>query len=137
MLKIHQFAIMCAPTTSQYAAVAALRDGDEDVASMRETYNQRRRYVVRRLRDMGLECFEPYGAFYVFPSIQKLGMTSDEFAETLLREEKVAVVPGTAFGDCGEGFLRISYAYSLDALKVALDRIENFVKRHMTEEKSE
>jgi aminotransferase len=137
MLKIHQFAIMCAPTTSQYAAVAALRDGDEDVASMRETYNQRRRYVVRRLRDMGLECFEPYGAFYVFPSIQKLGMTSDEFAETLLREEKVAVVPGTAFGDCGEGFLRISYAYSLDALKTALDRIEQFVKRHMNAEKSE
>lgn len=137
MLKIHQFAIMCAPTTSQYAAVAAMRDGDDDVANMREAYNQRRRYVVKRLRDMGLDCFEPYGAFYVFPSIQKLGMTSDEFAETLLKEEKVAVVPGTAFGDCGEGFLRISYAYSLNDLKIALDRIENFVKRHMPEEKSE
>lgn len=137
MLKIHQFAIMCAPTTSQYAAVDALQNGDEDVSKMRESYNQRRRYVVKRLRDMGLDCFEPYGAFYVFPSIKRLGMTSDEFAETLLREEKVAVVPGTAFGDCGEGFLRISYAYSLNELKVALDRIENFVKRHMSEEKSE
>lgn len=137
MLKIHQFAIMCAPTTSQYAAVSAMRDGDTDVAQMREAYNQRRRYVVKRLRDMGLDCFEPYGAFYVFPSIRRTGMTSEAFAETLLNEEKVAVVPGTAFGDCGEGFLRISYAYSLNELKVALDRIENFVKRHMPEEKSE
>lgn len=133
MLKIHQFAIMCAPTTSQYAAVEAMKDGDEDVARMREAYNQRRRYVVKRLRYMGLECFEPYGAFYVFPSIKKLGMTSDQFAENLLKEEKVAVVPGTAFGDCGEGFLRISYAYSLNDLKVALDRIEKFVHRHMNE----
>ena len=137
MLKIHQFAIMCAPTTSQYAAVEALREGDEDVKQMRESYNQRRRYVVKRLRDMGLECFEPYGAFYVFPSIKGLGMSSEEFANQLLQEEKVAVVPGTAFGDCGEGFLRISYAYSLNELKLALDRIEAFVKRHMPEEKGE
>ena len=138
MLKIHQFAIMCAPTTSQYAAVEALREGDEDVKNMCESYNQRRRYVVKRLRDMGLSCFEPYGAFYVFPSIAATGMTSDEFATKLLEEEKVAVVPGTAFGDCGEGFLRISYAYSLKDLEIALDRIEAFVGRHLTTaEKSE
>ncbi len=130
MIKIHQFAIMCAPTTSQYAAVEALRNGDDDVATMREAYDQRRRYLVTRLNEMGLPCFEPLGAFYVFPCIKELGMTSDEFATTLLQEEKVAVVPGTAFGDCGEGFLRISYAYSIENLKIALDRIENFVKRH-------
>ena len=129
MLKIHQFAIMCAPTTSQYAAVAALRDGDEDVANMREQYNGRRRYLMHRFEEMGIECFEPFGAFYMFPSIQKFGMTSEEFALRLLEEEKVAVVPGTAFGDCGEGFLRISYAYSLENLKEALDRIEAFIKR--------
>ncbi|MBR6897988.1 MAG: aminotransferase class I/II-fold pyridoxal phosphate-dependent enzyme [Lachnospiraceae bacterium] len=128
MLKIHQFAIMCAPTTSQYAAVSAMREGDADVAKMRESYNQRRRYVVRRLRDMGMECFEPYGAFYVFPSIKRFGMSSDEFATKLLQAQKVAIVPGTAFGDCGEGFLRISYAYSLKNLEIALDRIEKFVK---------
>ncbi len=128
MLKIHQFAIMCAPTTSQYAAVSAMREGDADVARMRESYNQRRRYVVRRLRDMGMECFEPYGAFYVFPSIKRFGMSSDEFATKLLQAQKVAIVPGTAFGDCGEGFLRISYAYSLKNLEIALDRIEKFVK---------
>lgn len=128
MLKIHQFAIMCAPTTSQYAAVVALRDCDEAVQKMMESYNQRRRYVVGRLRDMGMDCFEPFGAFYVFPSIKKYGMTSDEFATKLLEQQKVAVVPGTAFGDCGEGFLRISYAYSLENLKIALDRIELFVK---------
>ncbi|MCR5744099.1 MAG: aminotransferase class I/II-fold pyridoxal phosphate-dependent enzyme [Lachnospiraceae bacterium] len=128
MLKIHQFAIMCAPTTSQYAAVVAMRDGDPDVAKMRESYNQRRRYVVTRLRDMGLDCFEPYGAFYVFPSIKRFNMSSEEFATKLLQTQKVAVVPGTAFGDCGEGFLRISYAYSLENLKIALDRIEVFVK---------
>jgi len=133
MIKIHQFAIMCAPTTSQYAAVEALRNGDDDVATMREAYDQRRRYLVTRLNEMGLPCFEPLGAFYVFPCIKDLGMTSDEFATTLLQEEKVAVVPGTAFGDCGEGFLRISYAYSIENLKVALDRIENFVKRHKGE----
>ena len=129
MLKIHQFAIMCAPTTSQYAAVSALRNWDGDVETMREAYAQRRRYLVHALREMGLECFEPYGAFYVFPSIKKFGMSSDEFATRLLREEKVAVVPGTAFGDCGEGYLRLSYAYSLESLKVALDRIRNFVER--------
>ena len=130
MVKIHQFAIMCAPTTSQYAAVEALRNGDDDVAAMRDAYDQRRRYLVTRLNEMGLSCFEPKGAFYVFPCIKSFGMTSDEFATTLLQEEKVAVVPGTAFGDCGEGFLRISYAYSIENLKIALDRIENFVKRH-------
>lgn len=134
MLKIHQFAIMCAPTTSQYAAVAALRDGDEDVARMREEYNQRRRYLVHRFKEMGLKCFEPYGAFYIFPSIQEFGMTSDEFAMRFLEEEKVAVVPGTAFGACGEGFLRISYAYSLENLKIALGRLERFVNK-LREEK--
>lgn len=129
MLKIHQYAIMCAPTTSQYAAVEALRNGDGDVAEMREAYDQRRRFLVKALRDMGFECYEPQGAFYVFPSIKKFGMTSDEFALRLLEEEKVAVVPGTAFGDCGEGYLRISYAYSLKDLKKALERMERFVKR--------
>ena len=129
MLKIHQFAIMCAPTTSQYAAVAALRDGDEDVAHMRESYDQRRRYVLHAFEEMGLECFEPYGAFYAFPSIKRFGMTSDEFATRFLKEEKVAVVPGTAFGACGEGFLRVSYAYSLQSLKEALGRMARFVKR--------
>ncbi|MDE7422185.1 MAG: aminotransferase class I/II-fold pyridoxal phosphate-dependent enzyme [Lachnospiraceae bacterium] len=130
MLKIHQFAIMSAPTTSQYAAVEALRNGDKDVEEMREAYNQRRRFLIKALRDMGLEVFEPFGAFYVFPSIKQFGMTSDEFAEKLLEEEKVAVVPGTAFGACGEGFLRISYAYSVEDLKKALEKIEKFVNRH-------
>ena len=129
MLKIHQFAIMCAPTTSQYAAVEAMRNGDEDVAKMREAYNQRRRYLMHAFKEMGLECFEPYGAFYVFPCIKEFGMTSEEFATRFLEEEKVAVVPGTAFGDCGEGFLRISYAYSLDNLKIALNRMAHFVYR--------
>jgi aminotransferase len=129
MIKIHQFAIMCAPTNSQYAAVEALRNGDKDVEEMREAYNQRRRYLMHRFKEMKLECFEPYGAFYVFPSIKEFGMTSDEFATRFLEEEKVAVVPGTAFGDCGEGFLRISYAYSIDNLKIALDRMENFINR--------
>jgi aminotransferase len=128
--KIHQFAIMCAPTTSQYAAVKALRDGDKDVEIMRDAYNKRRRYVINELKDMGLECFEPYGAFYVFPCIKSTGMTSDEFANALLQEEKVAVVPGTAFGNCGEGFLRISYAYSIDNLKEALGRMKRFVNNH-------
>ena len=127
MLKIHQFAIMCAPTTSQYAAVEALRNGDEDVAMMREEYNGRRRYVLERFKEMGLSCFEPFGAFYAFPCIKDLGMTSDEFATKLLQTKKVAVVPGTAFGACGEGFLRISYAYSLDELRIALDRAAEFV----------
>ncbi|MEY8338579.1 aminotransferase class I/II-fold pyridoxal phosphate-dependent enzyme [Lachnospiraceae bacterium 62-35] len=129
MLKIHQFAIMCAPTTSQYAAVSALRNGDPDVLMMRESYNQRRRFLVNAVREMGLECFEPFGAFYVFPSIKRFGMTSDEFALKLLEEEQVAVIPGTAFGNSGEGFLRVSYAYSLESLKEALGRIERFVSR--------
>lgn len=128
MTKIHQFAIMCAPTTSQYAAVLALREGDEEVARMRESYNQRRRLLLARLNEMGMTCFEPEGAFYVFPCIKKFGMSSDEFATKLLMQEKVAVVPGTAFGECGEGFLRISYAYSLKQLREALERIERFVK---------
>ena len=129
MTKIHQFAIMCAPTTSQYAAVEALRNGDEDVAMMREAYNQRRRYLMHSFKEMGLPCFEPFGAFYVFPCIKEFGMTSEEFAEKLLNSEKVAVVPGTAFGDCGEGFLRISYAYSLEDLKVAIERIKRFIEK--------
>ncbi len=135
MLKIHQFAIMCAPTTSQYAAVEAMRNGDEDVAKMREAYNQRRRYLMHAFKEMGLECFEPFGAFYVFPCIKEFGMTSEEFATRFLEEEKVAVVPGTAFGDCGEGFLRISYAYSLENLKIALGRMANFVERLRQEQK--
>ena len=135
MIKIHQFAIMCAPTTSQYAAVEALRNGDDDVAQMRESYNQRRRYLMHAFQEMGLKCFEPYGAFYVFPCIKEFGMTSEEFAERLLREEKVAVVPGTAFGDCGEGFLRISYAYSLDNLKIAMEKIGHFIERLREEKK--
>ena len=127
MLKIHQFAIMCAPTTSQYAAIEALRNGDEDVAMMREQYDARRRYLMQRFKEMGLDCFEPFGAFYVFPCIKEFGMTSDEFANRLLQTKKVAVVPGTAFGRSGEGFLRISYAYSLEDLKVALERVEEFI----------
>ena len=129
MTKIHQFAIMCAPTTSQYAAVLALRDGDLDVEKMRESYNQRRRYLINRFNEIGMDCFEAEGAFYVFPSIKRFGLSSEEFATRLLMEEKVAIVPGTAFGDCGEGFMRISYAYSLERLKEALDRIERFVSR--------
>lgn len=129
MTKIHQFAIMCAPTTSQYAAVLALRDGDEAVAGMRESYNQRRRFLLTRLREIGIDCFEPEGAFYVFPSIKKFNMSAEEFATRLLEEEKVALVPGTAFGECGEGFLRISYAYSIQQIKEALQRLERFVKR--------
>ena len=129
MIKIHQFAIMSAPTTSQYAAIEAMKNGDEDVKRMCESYNQRRRFVLHRFKEMGLDCFEPFGAFYAFPSIKKFGMTSDEFATRLLKEEKVAVVPGIAFGDCGEGFIRISYAYSLEDLKEALGRLEKFVIR--------
>lgn len=130
MVKIHQFAIMCAPTTSQYAAVEALKNGDSDVEMMRESYDQRRRYVLHELRDMGLTCFEPFGAFYAFPCIKSTGMTSEEFATRLLEEEKVAIVPGTAFGDSGEGFMRISYAYSIENLKKALERVRRFVERH-------
>ncbi len=135
MTKLHQFAIMCAPTTSQYAAVEALKHGEGDVAEMRESYNQRRRFLMYQFREMGLECFEPYGAFYVFPCIKEFGMSSEDFAMRFLEEEKVAVVPGTAFGDCGEGFLRISYAYSIDDLKVALNRMKRFIA-HLREEQS-
>ena len=129
ILKIHQFAIMCAPTTSQYAAIEALRHGDDDVEKMRDEYDRRRRFLLNAFDEMGIECFEPYGAFYMFPSIKKFGMSSDEFATRLLKEEKIAVVPGTAFGDCGEGFLRISYAYSIDDLKAALERIGRFIEK--------
>lgn len=129
MIKLHQFAIMCAPTTSQYAAIEALKNGEEDVIEMTEAYNQRRRYLMNEFKEMGLPCFEPFGAFYVFPCIKEFGMTSEEFALKFLEEEKVAVVPGTAFGDCGEGFLRISYAYSIDDLKVAIGRLKRFVEK--------
>lgn len=129
MTKIHQFAIMCAPTTSQYAAVEALRNGENDVKAMRQEYNQRRRYLMNAFKEMGLECFEPFGAFYVFPCIKEFGMTSEEFATKFLEEERVAAVPGSAFGDSGEGFLRISYAYSLDNLKIAMERLKNFVEK--------
>lgn len=133
MVKIHQFAIMCAPTTSQYAAVEALKNGDKDVENMRAEYDRRRRYLLHRFREMGLSCFEPRGAFYLFPCVKELGMTSEEFAEKLLAEEKLAVVPGSAFGAGGEGFVRISYAYSLADLRKALDRIERFINRIRTE----
>ena len=128
MIKLHQFAIMCAPTNSQYAAVEGLRHCGEEVEEMRKAYDQRRRFLMHEFKRIGLDCFEPFGAFYVFPDIRKFGMASDEFASRLLYEEKIAVVPGTAFGACGEGFLRISYAYSLEDLKVALERIEHFIK---------
>ncbi len=129
MIKIHQFAIMCAPTTSQYAGVEALRNGDEDIAMMREQYNQRRRYLMHEFEEMGLPCFEALGAFYLFPCIRKFGLSSDEFCTRLLKEEKLAVVPGTAFGDCGEGFIRISYAYSLEDLKKAMERMRKFIAK--------
>ena len=129
MTKIHQYAIMCAPTTSQYAAVEALRHGEDDVKMMRESYNQRRRFVLHMLSEMGIPCFEPLGAFYLFPCIKEFGLSSEEFANKLLEEEKVAIVPGTAFGDSGEGFLRISYAYSIDNLRKALTRLGKFVER--------
>ena len=129
MIKIHQFAIMCAPTTSQYAAIDALKNGDDDVKRMCEAYNQRRRYLVHTFKEMNLPCFEPFGAFYVFPCIKEFEMTSDEFATRFLNEEKVAVVPGTAFGDSGEGFLRISYAYSLEDLKIAIGRLKDFIDK--------
>lgn len=127
MLKIHQFAIMCAPTTSQYAAVEAMRNGDEDVQMMKKEYNVRRKYLLKRFAEMGVDCFEALGAFYVFPCIKEFGMTSDDFATSMLKSKKVCVVPGTAFGNCGEGFLRISYAYSMENLKIAMDRFEEFV----------
>lgn len=129
MTKIHQFAIMCAPTTSQYAAVEALKNGDTDVEEMKLSYNQRRRFLLNAFQEMGLECFEPFGAFYVFPCIKEFGMTSDEFANAFLEAEKVAAVPGTAFGDSGEGFLRISYAYSLDTLREAMTRLSRFITK--------
>ena len=129
MTKIHQYAIMCAPTTSQYAAIEALQNGDEDVEYMRNSYNQRRRFLINAFKEMNLDCFEPYGAFYVFPNIKEFGMTSEEFATRFLQEEKVALVPGTAFGNCGEGFLRISYAYSLETLKIAMERLSSFINR--------
>ncbi len=135
MTKIHQFAIMCAPTTSQYAAVEALRNGDADVEEMRNSYNQRRRFLLNAFREMGVECFEPFGAFYMFPCIREFGMTSDEFASRFLAEEKVAAVPGTAFGASGEGFLRISYAYSLEKLKTAMERLSRFVEKLRAEQK--
>ncbi len=127
MTKLHQFCIMCAPTTSQYAAVEALKHGEKDVVEMREAYDQRRRFLMNEFKKMGLPCFEPFGAFYVFPDIREFGMTSDEFCTRLLEEQKVAVVPGTAFGDSGEGFVRISYAYSIENLKIALERINEFI----------
>ena len=135
MTKLHQFAIMCAPTNSQYAAVQGLRNCGDEVEEMRKSYNQRRRFLMHEFKKMGLECFEPFGAFYVFPSIKQFGMTSEEFATRLLNEEKVAVVPGTAFGECGEGFLRISYAYSLEDLKEAIGRLERFIGRLRNERK--
>ena len=129
MTKIHQYAIMCAPTTSQYAAIEALKNGDNDVKEMRTAYNQRRRFLLHRFKEMKLDCFEPYGAFYVFPCIKEFGMTSEEFATKFLQDEKVALVPGTAFGESGEGFLRISYAYSLETLKIAMNKLEHFITK--------
>lgn len=130
MTKVHQFGIMSAPTTAQFAAIEALKSCDDDIVEMRREYNYRRRYIVDGFREMGLNCFEPYGAFYVFPCIKSTGMTSDEFCIKLLEEEKVAVVPGNAFGECGEGFIRCSYAYSIENIQEALKRIERFVTRH-------
>ena len=135
MTKLHQYAIMCAPTNSQYAAVEGLRNCEDEVEKMRKAYDQRRRFLMNEFRKTGLECFEPFGAFYVFPSIKEFGMTSEEFATKLLEEEKVAVVPGTAFGECGEGFIRISYAYSLEDLKEAFGRVERFIQRLREEKK--
>lgn len=129
MTKIHQFAIMCAPTTSQYAAISAIKHGDADIEKMRTSYNQRRRYLLNAFEEMKLPCFEPKGAFYMFPCIKEFGISSDEFATRLLQEEELAVVPGTAFGDCGEGFLRISYAYSIEQLKEAMERLNRFITR--------
>lgn len=134
MTKIHQFAIMCAPTTSQYAAVEALKNGDEDVKMMRQAYNQRRRFLLNAFKEMNVKCFEPFGAFYVFPCIKEFGMTSEEFATRFLEEEKVAAVPGNAFGESGEGFLRISYAYSLENLKIAMERFKRFVEKLRAEQ---
>ena len=136
MTKIHQFAIMAPPTTSQYAAIEAMESGDDDVELMRKSYNQRRRFLLNQFQEMGLQCFEPRGAFYMFPCIKEFGMTSEEFANRFLQEEKVAVVPGTAFGDCGEGFLRVSYAYSIEELKVALERLKRFIEKLRAEKRN-
>lgn len=129
MIKIHQFTIMAAPTTSQYAGIDALKNCDDDVIEMRESYNQRRRYLLKKMEELDIPCFEPFGAFYIFPNISQFGMTSEEFATKLVQEERVAVVPGSAFGESGEGFVRISYAYSLDSLKKAIERLERFVHK--------
>ena len=129
MVKIHQYAILCAPTNSQYAAIEGLKNCDDEIQKMRTAYNERRRYLMHTFKEMGLRCFEPFGAFYVFPNIQEFGMTSEEFATELLREERVAVVPGSAFGASGEGYIRISYAYSLDDLKEALGRVNHFIEK--------
>ena len=130
MTKIHQSCIMSAPTTSQYAAIVALRSCDDEIEMMRDEYNRRRRYVVKALNDLGLTCFEPKGAFYVFPSIQCSGLKSSEFCEQLLKEQEVAIVPGDAFGASGEGYARISYAYSVDHLETAMRRIRRFLQDH-------
>ena len=135
MFKVHQYAIMCAPTNSQYAALVGLQTCMKEVEQMRESYDERRRFLMKEFRRIGLPCFEPFGAFYVFPCIKEFGMTSEEFATELLKDQKVAVVPGTAFGDCGEGFLRISYAYSLDDLRTAIGRLEAFIKKLRAEQK--
>ena len=129
MFKVHQYAIMCAPTNSQYAALVGMQKCMREVEKMRDAYDERRRFLMKEFRRIGLPCFEPFGAFYVFPCIKEFGMTSEEFATRLLQEEEVAVVPGTAFGDCGEGFLRISYAYSIDDLRTAIGRIESFINK--------
>lgn len=131
MLKVHQYAIMCSPTMSQYAAIEALKNSDEDVLTMRNEYNMRRRLMLKGFREMGFDCFEPLGAFYVFPSIASTGLTSDEFCEALLREERVAVVAGNAFGESGEGFIRCSYAYSVSSIRKALDRMASFAEKHV------
>lgn len=135
ILKLHQYGIMSSPTTAQYAAIEALKNGDDDVAIMRKDYDMRRRLIVGKLNEIGLECFEPLGAFYTFPCIKSTGLTSDEFATRLVKEKRVAVVPGTAFGDCGEGYVRISYAQSLKNIKTALKRIEEFVEELKNESK--
>ena len=129
MLKIHQYIVMCAPTTAQYAGVEALRNGDESVQKMKNDYDSRRRVMVHGFREMGLDVFEPLGAFYVFPSIKSTGLDTEDFCTRMLQEEKVAVVPGSAFGKCGEGFIRCAYAYSIDEIKMALERIENFIRK--------
>lgn len=131
MTKLHQYAIMCAPTTSQFAAIEALHNGDEDVSAMRKEYNYRRKFIVNGFNKLGLTCFEPLGAFYCFPCIKSTGMTSEQFCDELLHREKVAIVPGTAFGSSGEGFVRVSYAYSIDHIKTALNAIDRFLNTAM------